>query len=204
VDEDSTRVSDDERERAALELREHLVAGRLTLEEFSQRVELAYRAGTRGDLEAVSSALPVATGGRRMVHPVRATVGFFAHIVRRGRLRLGRRSAVISGFADVDLDLREAEIAGLETDAYLFVFFGNVDIYVPERVGVDVTGLTVFGHRRQWGREAAGRDAPVVRVRVFALFGTVDVWHVPSDLRGDYGEIIRALRAQQRELPSQR
>lgn len=201
MDENSTRVSDDERERAALELREHLVAGRLTLEEFSERVELAYRASTVSDLEAVGSALPVAAGGRRMLRPVRATVGFFAHIVRRGRLRLGRRSVVVSGFADVDLDLREAEIAGLETDAYLFVLFGNVDIYVPERIGVDVMGLTVFGHRRQWGREAAGAGAPVVRVRVIALFGTVDVWHVPNDLRGSYSEIIRALRAQQRELP---
>jgi len=201
VDDDSTRASDDERERAALELREHLVAGRLTLEEFSERVELAYRAGTVSDLEAARSSLPVAAGGRRMLHPVRATVGFFAHIVRRGRLRLGRRSAVVSGFADVDLDLREAEIAGLVTDAYLFVLFGNVDIYVPEHVGVDVTGLTVFGYRRQWGREAAGTDAPVVCVRVIALFGTVDVWHVPSDLRGSYSEIIGALRTQQRELP---
>jgi Domain of unknown function (DUF1707)/Cell wall-active antibiotics response 4TMS YvqF len=201
VDEDSTRASDDERERAALELREHLVAGRLTLEEFSQRVELAYRARTVSDLEAASSALPAVAGGRRMLRPVRATIGLFAHIVRRGRLRLGRRSAVVSGFADVDLDLREAEIAGLETDAYLFVIFGNVDIYVPEHGGVDVTGVTVFGHRRQWGREVAGADAPVVRVRVLALFGTVDVWHVPTDLRGDYGEITRALQTQQRELP---
>ena len=204
MDDEPTRASDDERERAALELREHLVAGRLTLEEFSQRVELAYRARTLSDLEAAGSALPVVASGRRVLRPVRATAGFFAHIVRRGRLRLGRRSAVVCGFADVDLDLREAEIAGLETDTYLFVLFGNVDIYVPEHVGVDVTGVTVFGHRRQWGREAAGRDAPVVRVRVLALFGTVDVWHVPNDLRGDYGEIIRALRAQQRELPGRR
>jgi len=201
VNEDSTRASDDERERAALELREHLVSGRLTLEEFSQRIELAYRARTVSELAGASSALPVVAGGRRLLRPVRATVGFFAHVVRRGRLRLGRRSAVVSGFADVDLDLREAEIAGLVTDAYLFVVFGNVDIYLPEHVGVDVMGLTVFGHRRQWGSEAAGVDAPVVRVRVIALFGTVDVWHVPNDLRGSYSEIIRALRAEQRELP---
>ena len=56
MDEDSTRASDDEREQAALELREHLVAGRLTLEEFSERVELAYRASTVSDLEAAGSA----------------------------------------------------------------------------------------------------------------------------------------------------
>jgi predicted membrane protein len=27
--------------------------------------------------------------------------------------------------------------------------FGNVDIYVPEGINVDVGGLTVFGHRRR-------------------------------------------------------
>jgi len=201
VDEDSTRASDDERERAALALREHLVEGRLTLEEFSQRVELAYRAQTVSELSEASSALPAVGPGPRLRRPVRATIGLFAHIVRRGRMRLGRWATVISGFADVDLDLRGAEIAGLATDAYLLVLFGNVDIYVPERIGVDVTGLNVFGHRRQWGREVADANAPVLRVRVIALFGTVDVWHVPGDLRGSYREIIRALREQQRELP---
>jgi len=201
VDEQPTRASDADRERAAVELREHLAAGRLTLDEFSERVELAYRAQTVNDLSAASSALPAVGPAPRQRRPVRATIGLFAHVVRRGRLRLARWLAVVSGFSDVDLDLREAEIAGLATDAYLLVLFGNVDIYVPERIGVDVTGLNVFGHRRQWGHERADANAPVLRVRVIALFGTVDVWHVPGELRGSYGDIIRALRKQQPELP---
>jgi hypothetical protein len=115
-------------------------------------------------------------------------------------LKLGRRAVVLGGFADVDVDLRGAEIAGLSTSLYALLLFGNVDVYVPEHIGLDVTGVTVFGHRRQWGREAAGPESPVLRVRVFALFGTADVWQVPSGLHGDYGEIIRSLRAGQREL----
>jgi hypothetical protein len=79
--------------------------------------------------------------------PVRATIGFFAHVVRRGRLRLGRHGVVLSAFSDVDL------------------------------------------------------DAPLLRVRVLSLFGTVDVWHVPSGLRGSYQEITRTLQAGQRDLP---
>ena len=79
--------------------------------------------------------------------------------------------------------------------------FGNVDVYVPEGIAADVTGLTVFGNRREWGRDATQPDAPILRVRVASLFGTVDVWPVPSDLRGGYGDIIRAVRAAQRELP---
>lgn len=197
----SRRVSDDDRERAVLELREHLIEGRLTLEEFSERVEVAYRARSADDLEEVGSALPVVRMGPRRRRPVRATIGFLAHVVRRGRLRLGRHGAVFSGFSDIDLDLREAEVAGLATSVYVLVVFGNVDVYVPEHIGIDVTGITVGGHRRQWGREAAGPDAPLLRVRVLALFGTVDVWHVPRGLRGNYGEITRALQAGQRELP---
>lgn len=197
----SPRASDADRERTVLDLREHLVQGRLTLDEFSERVELAYRARSLDELEAASSALPVARTGPVRRRPVRAIVAFFAHVIRRGRLKLGRHGLVLGGFCDIDADLRGAEIAGLATNLYLLLLFGNVDIYVPEHIGIDVTGVTVFGHRRQWGREAAGPDAPVLRVRVFALFGTVDVWHVPGDLRGDYGEIIRSLRAGQRELP---
>jgi hypothetical protein len=40
------RVSDAEREQMVLSLREHLLAGRLTLDEFSERVEAAYSART--------------------------------------------------------------------------------------------------------------------------------------------------------------
>jgi hypothetical protein len=191
VDDQSARASDDDREQAVLALRDHLVAGRLTLDEFSERVELAYRARTGTELVAVGSELPALRKTPKRRRPVWATVGLFAHIVRRGRLRLARFGLVFSGFSDVDFDLREAVLA----------LFGNVDVYVPERIAIDVTGLAVFGHRRQWGHEAADADAPLLRVRVISLFGTVDIWHVPSDERGSYREIIRAVRKRQRELP---
>jgi DUF1707 SHOCT-like domain len=195
------RVSDDDRERAVIALREHLVQGRLTLEEFSERVELAYRARSTADLEAASSSLPATRSGATRRHPVRATIALFAHVVRRGRLRLPRFSAVFGSFCDVDLDLREAEITSDRTSIIAFLLFGNVDIYVPEGVAVDATGITVFGHRRERGRDAAPPDSPVLRVRVFALFGTADVWRVPAEVKGGYREIINAVRASERELP---
>jgi hypothetical protein len=183
-------------------LREHLVEGRLTLEEFAQRVETALGAGTVGELATTSEQLPAVRppSGRR--RPSRITAGLFAHVVRRGRLRLPKRAFVLSVFSDVDLDLRDAEITSGRMSITALVLFGNVDVYVPEGIAVDVTGLTVFGHRREWGRDAVQPDAPVLRVRIAALFGTVDVWRVPTELRGSYGEIIRAVRAAQRELPS--
>lgn len=51
------RVGDAERDDAVEQLREDLLAGRFTAEEFEQRLESAQRARTRGDLEAVRSDL---------------------------------------------------------------------------------------------------------------------------------------------------
>jgi Domain of unknown function (DUF1707) len=52
------RVSDEQRDRAAEQLREHFTAGRLTEEEFSERVQAAYQARTGADLEALLADLP--------------------------------------------------------------------------------------------------------------------------------------------------
>ena len=52
------RVADADRDRTVTMLREHVVDGRLTLDEFSERVGLALEARTRGDLDAVMANLP--------------------------------------------------------------------------------------------------------------------------------------------------
>ena len=52
------RVSDAERESVVTALAEHHAAGRLSLGEFEERVDVAYRAVTRADLDAVLSDLP--------------------------------------------------------------------------------------------------------------------------------------------------
>jgi hypothetical protein len=52
------RVSDQERERAAQQLREHFAAGRLTGDELSERVQQAYAARTEQQLYALLADLP--------------------------------------------------------------------------------------------------------------------------------------------------
>jgi len=52
------RASDADRERTTALLREHHAVGRLTPEEFSERVDLALVARTLGDLEALLADLP--------------------------------------------------------------------------------------------------------------------------------------------------
>jgi hypothetical protein len=52
------RVSDAEREAAAAELREHFASGRLDQDELNERLDRAFAAKTRGDLNALFTDLP--------------------------------------------------------------------------------------------------------------------------------------------------
>jgi Domain of unknown function (DUF1707)/Cell wall-active antibiotics response 4TMS YvqF len=201
----SLRVSDDDREQAIVALREHLLAGRLTLEEFSERVEATLQARFGGELASVQDDLPevfAAVGGSSR-RPARLTAALLGHVARRGRLRLRRWTLAASAFGDLDFDLREATIDQRQTTVTVLAAFGNVDVYVPEGVNVDVGGLTIVGHRRDWGRDIGAPDAPAVHVRVFGFAATVDVWRVPHRMRASsYSDIFRELEVPQRQLPS--
>ncbi|MEH1169835.1 DUF1707 domain-containing protein [Micromonospora sp. CPCC 205539] len=52
------RASDDDRNRVVTELHQHTAAGRLTLDEFSERVGAVWAARTLGDLALLTRDLP--------------------------------------------------------------------------------------------------------------------------------------------------
>jgi hypothetical protein len=86
------------------------------------------------------------------------------------------------------------------TAATVLLVFGNVDVYVPEGVNVEVSGITLFGHLRERGHDAGTPDAPAIHVRAAGCFATVDVWQVPRDAHGSYSDILRQVKEREREL----
>jgi cobalamin biosynthesis protein CbiG len=58
VTDPSLRVSDEDRRQVVVALEGHTAAGRLSLDEFSDRVNLVYVATTHGELSAVMRDLP--------------------------------------------------------------------------------------------------------------------------------------------------
>lgn len=199
------RASDADRNAMVLALREHVAAGRLTLEEFSERTERALAATTIDELEGIDRDLPPASGEERpRRRPKHFTGVFLGATERTGRWRLPRRGFAFVFLGDADLDLRQAELGGPISSLKAFVLFGNIDLYVPEGVEVDLGGLAVLGHRREWGRDLQPLPGtPLLRVKVFSLFGTADVWRVPGAwARRSLREVIRALESgEHRELP---
>jgi hypothetical protein len=198
------RASDADRDRTIADLREHTAVGRLTLEEFSERADRAVAAKTLSELEEIRRDLPGAppvTRARR--RPKWFTGILFGRTQRTGRWQLPRRGTAVVVFGDLDLDLREAELSGEVASITAVLLFGNVDVYVPETVEVDLGGLAVFGHRREWGRDLPPSPAtPLVRVRVLSLFGTADLWRIPPAWAGrTFDEVIKSLRrGEEREL----
>jgi hypothetical protein len=199
------RASDADRNQAIAELREHTAAGRLTLEEFSERVDRVVAATTLSELDETRSDLPAAVPAEQVRRRPKGFTGVaFGNTQRTGRWRLPRRALALSLFGDLDLDLRQAELSGARASITALVLFGNIDVYVPESVDVDLGGLTVFGHRRDWGRDLPPHPgAPLVDVRMFSLFGTADLWRVPASWVGrTFREVIEGLRkGEHRELP---
>jgi Domain of unknown function (DUF1707) len=177
------RASDAERDRTAQDLSAHAGEGRLTLAELSERVDAAYAARTRGELEALVRDLPseaapadaVASSRRR---PLRWTVAVMSGSHRRGRMRIAGRSTVLAVMGGAALDLREAEI---DRDAHVVAVsvMGGIDIRVPAGVDVRLDGLAIMGGRNLGGPDAPDRpETPVLHVTALAVMGGVNVKRV--------------------------
>jgi hypothetical protein len=194
----AVRASDAEREQTVEILRAHVVEGRLTLEEFAERVDRVYQARTRPELDGLTEDLPDHAQGSIAPEPRRAkhfTGVAFGSVERRGRWRVPRVTGLAVLFGDADIDLRMAEIHGRTVTINALLLFGNADFYVPRSIDVDLGGFTIFGHRREHGDGVdPAPQAPFVRIRVYSLFGTSDVWRIPAGMSGSYRELIRSIR----------
>lgn len=146
-------ASDAERERNIGVLREAVGEGRLTLEEFTERVATAQAARTDVELAqlvrdlppAPGDSLPAAPDGSLPAVPIpEHHQALLSHVTRSGPLALPARSSWRSIFGTIDLDLREARLAGQETVLELYNFFGTVTLLVPQGVEVVVRGGGLF------------------------------------------------------------
>jgi hypothetical protein len=175
---DLVRVSDAEREREVAALREHLVQGRLSLEEFTNRMAAAYAATTSADLAALESDLP-AVAGAVQERPRRATgflLALFGGTKRAGSFRVREHVVCITLFGGTTLDLRGALLEGDVVNIQSFTMFGGLDVIVPEGVEVDLSGLAIFGAKETRGKPTVLQPgAPLVRVNAFVIFGAATV-----------------------------
>jgi hypothetical protein len=192
------RASDADRERTVELLREHAVQGRLTLEEFTDRMSAAYLARTNDELAELARDLPSGDALRvSRRRPTRFMFSIFGSTTREGRIRVPRRVGCLTVFGNVDLDLRQSTLEGDLITIVALGSFGAIDIYVPEGVEVDLHGIALFGHKRTRGNDPPPRPGtPLVRVFAVSFFAGIDVWRVPiAWTHKTWREVIRGIRA---------
>jgi class 3 adenylate cyclase len=175
-------------------LREHVVVGRLTLDEFSDRMGVALEARTRGDLEGAMANLPAVPtpmeeSSRRRSR--RRFVAVMSGSTAKGRWRLSGRTTAVAVMGGCDMDLRQAEIDGPEVVITAIAFWGGIDIVVPEGFDVELEGFSFMG-----GRDIKLRNVPLIpgspriRVRGFAIMGGINVRSKPSRSGLEIGQSI--------------
>jgi class 3 adenylate cyclase len=184
------RVADADRDRTVTQLRESVVEGSLTLDEFSERVGSALQATTRADLLAVTADLPRARqAAEHLPEPAGASprkkrrwyVAVMSGHSTKGRWRISGKTNAVAVMGGIDMDLRQAEIEGPEVEITAVAFWGGIDITVPEGFDVELRGFSLMG-----GRDITLRDAPIVPgsprivVNGFAIMGGIDVKSRPN------------------------
>jgi hypothetical protein len=172
----SLRASDAERDEIVIALREAVVEGRLTLEEFTDRVGEAQTARTHAELDVLTRDLPAP--GRKLAEvPVRSSHRAICSVlVRRGPFEVPALSSATAICGTMELDLRQARIRSAEAELRIRNVFGTVSVIVPDGVLVTVEGGGLFSSQRIDGfspRPVAG--APLLRIVLAGAGGTLHV-----------------------------
>ena len=170
------RASDAERERTVTRLRDGTVEGRLTLEEFTERMHAAYEARTRSELDRLVGDLPERAAAVGSARPSRTRgwiVSVMGNTARRGRWRVAEQTNAVAVMGNATIDLRDAVLTGPQIDITVFCCMGNVYVLVPDGVDVDLSAVAIMGNKMDQRRGAPQTDAPVVRITGLVLMGNL-------------------------------
>jgi hypothetical protein len=153
--------------------------GRLTLDEFTDRVGRVWAADDGVAIERLLTDLPTPVVGA--TRPGRSVlVSVLGDLRRKGRWSLRRRTTVLLLLGDVDLDLRGAVVEQGTSDEPIVVdtwsLIGDVQLTVPEGVEVEIGGFSLLGDQKvDLAPVPRVPGAPVVRLRVWSLLGDLTV-----------------------------
>jgi len=179
------RASDADRDRVITVLTDAAADGRLTQEEFSDRLSTACSARTLGELAGLTSDLAESP----VVHldAGRVVAGIFNPARREGRWVVPESLTVTAVRSTVVVDFREALLRSSRVKVFAHAVAGQIHFYIPDGIRVEVTGRAFLGSKsvgRNYGAAAlqAGPDTPVISVQALILGGKLVV-HTPPKAR---------------------
>lgn len=180
--ESGIRASDAERDATVQRLSAATGDGRLTLEEFSQRMEQATAARTRAELDSLVTDLPADTPATAVTKASTVTgvsapapaswhVSPIGGLTIRGPWRIERHVIGISVIGGMTVDLSQAQLAAPEVTLTDVSLIGGARVNIPPGIRVQVSGFSLVGGTTIDGGPEPGPGAPIVRIRSFSIIG---------------------------------
>lgn len=192
---ESMRISDAERDSVAEILREATAVGRLSMEEFEERLDQVHAARTYADLvpltvdlpqastlpQPAGSTSPVVPPGSRVVSGPRSGKGvaILGGLDRSGEWVVPETFHVVAFMGGARLDLRRARFSAPEVVLDVKAFMGGCEIIVDDHTRVIMEGIGIMGGFSEASGNTLPRlsdDSPVVRIRGLAVWGGVAVF----------------------------
>src|ERR1700679_865589 len=133
------RASDADRERVVVMLGEALADGRLSHEEYGERMSAALSARTLGELARLTTD-PAAPGHQPVQGGGPPVAGLFGNAERSGRWVVPATMTCVAAFGEVVLDLREALLQDRHVVLSVYAVFRRVRIIAPSGVEVVING----------------------------------------------------------------
>jgi hypothetical protein len=148
-------------------LSEALADGRLSHDEYSERMSLALVARTLGDLAGLTADLAAPEHQPVQVDGGQPVTALFTGTHRRGRWVVPASLTCVSAFGDVVLDLSEAILQERHVVLNVYAVFGRLRLIVPAGVEVVMNGTNVLSRQRgaTAKRVPTSSEIPVIEVR---------------------------------------
>jgi hypothetical protein len=148
-------------------LAEALADGRLSHEEYSERMPLALAARTLGDLAPLTTDLAAPEHQPVQLDGGQPVTALFTAADRRGRWVVPATVTCVAAFGEVVLDFTEAILQDRHVVVTVYAVFGRVRLIVPAGVEVVMSGNNILGRQRggTTKRVPTSSDVPVIEVR---------------------------------------
>lgn len=164
------------RTAAAQRLEQRAVGGNLSLDEYAERARALARATTEAEVQVAVRGLGEAAGAVPARRRGRWLVAVFGGTEERGRWRLGSRLRVVAVLGGVTLDLGAAEPEASESVITIVAFLGGAEIIAPPGISIQLSGISILGGKSdERAVDASLPGSPLIRLRIFALLGGVEV-----------------------------
>lgn len=181
------RASDSDRDQVSTVLSTAFAEGRLTREEYDERLDALLVAKTFDDLVGLTRDLVVVgspsptPAGQHSIDSASGTgevdrlVAVFSGAERKGKWRVRPQVQAVAAFGGIELDLREATFESPVTEISGVWCFGGLEIKVPEGVEVRNETVGIFGGTDVSDVGDPVPGAPVLVIKGLAMFGGVSV-----------------------------